>query len=114
MTRDDMLNLYEDVWRQCAMEGRSQFYAGDVIAGPNFGGCAYMALFMMRSISRSSELPMFSVHWTCPECKETAWYIAGVMIHLNNVHRWTWDMLAGKFRDTLARGEAAASGASTS
>mgnify|MGYP001593094502 FL=1 len=120
MTRDSILTAYEDLWRQAALEDRRQFF------GEMAGGVVRVSRGVARPVTCALLVPEHGpdhrstlaaqavgvrVRWRC-DCGYGAFDLAGVMIHLNNAHHWTWDMFAGKFRDALQRGEDDASGAS--
>lgn len=109
MTRDEILDKYEDVWRRAALSGRRQGRAPVGDSG-NLGGgdCAWTAdHFLADRLWDSTWLDC--AWWRCPECGEQKGELKRVMIHLNDAHEWTWDRFANKFRDVLAQGERLAS-----
>ena len=107
MTLNNILTEYEDVWRQAALEGRAQFYgkaAGgkeefEVVPGAT---CAY--LIASADLRERAEAAVLPQEWLCREDGYITTAIIVVLIHLNNAHHWTWDMLANKVRDALEQG----------
>ena len=100
MTLDEILTEYEGLWRQAALEGRDQYPAQD--GGGNYGGCAWEC---PHHLGRTELLHQHQgLDWTCPECRRRLHSFMDVLIHLNDNHHWTWDMLANKTRDVLQQG----------
>lgn len=101
MNLDEILDRYEDLWRGAALAGTRQ---GRAPAGQSSllqgGDCAWS---IGGNITWTEPLQR-PVQWHCPECGAPAAYAARVMMHLNDVHGWTWDTFANKFRDALSRG----------
>jgi len=99
---DEILTAYEDLWRGAALENRGQLNVS-VAAKGAWGGCAAL---LPHYVGREQLVAdaMQQLDWTCPEDGTSACFLGGVMIHMNNIHKWPWDRLANKFRDALAEG----------
>ena len=114
MTLDEILDGYEDLWRQAMMEDAKQFrgeagggsrYLTTDAPGP-FRGCAMLIPeHVVDAAHLVREVNWAEVDWRC-ECGFSSCTLGLVMVHLNNAHDWTWDMLAGKFRAALTQGMA--------
>ena len=68
-------------------------------SGP-WGSCAWIAPNYYGCPDLQSAAYREPVRWTC-ECGALHGTLANTMIHLNNDHKWTWDMFANKFRTTV-------------
>jgi len=110
-TIDEVITDYEDLWRQAALEDRRQFFTA--VAGGTWRSvrgthdpivCAFV--IAPCSLQDQTDIP---VAWICPEDGHTAPTLGCVMIHMNNAHHWTWDMLSNKFREALQEGLATSS-----
>jgi len=87
---DAILDGYEDAWREAALKGARRF-------DPH---CA----ITVRPLDLHNALWHIGDWLTCVECGSQCVHPAALMIHLFDVHGWTWDMFANKFRDALSRG----------
>ena len=99
MTLDEILTEYEGLWRQAALEGRTQF---PNFSGPTYGGCAWEV--PMHLGRPWLVLGTYLLTWACPECDERRYSFSEVLFHLNDTHRWDWLTLANKTRDVLQQG----------
>jgi hypothetical protein len=109
MTLDEILTEYEDQWRGAALTDRRQMRGGPWPEPGDEAQCA-------ASISLGSpigmalrSLPVGGGRY-CVECEALGvsfmlvFSVVDLMVHLNDKHRWTWDMFANKFRDALREG----------
>jgi len=92
---DAILSDYEELWRGAALSAAPRLRDG--------GQCAMTVADAYPRLFRPL-LDIPSPCWTCSECGQRKAYIVGAAIHLFDIHEWTWDMFANKFRDALAEG----------
>ena len=104
MTLDEILDQYEDLWRKAALENQAQLSVNEDHSRP-WGACAWLnpephgtglngsnALIHASNACHARWIGPAEVF---PVGHETT--LATLMIHANN-GRWSWDMLANKFR----------------
>ena len=108
---DAILSEYEELWRRAALLDLKQMNVAPFASGA-YGSCAWLHASNVRRYELQAAAGGMLFRWRCPlscGCGEVSRtyptrVLAEVMVHLNNVHRWTWDMFAGKFRDALEAG----------
>ena len=100
---DALVAEYEQLWRAAMLENRMQFWGGASLQrsdGSETPTCAWL-IAPHPLLDRAATLPLT---WRCPDCSRQTVSLADTLIHLNNLHLWTWDRFANKFRDTLKAG----------
>ena len=111
---DEIVSDYEYTWRKAALENRSQFlgspYSNTMHRrrndrhGTGLPTCAWLVNPSYGFIATNTHV----LPWCCTEeeCSDGSevYPLAGIMMHLNNAHCWTWDMFANKFRDAVQAG----------
>ena len=95
---DAILSEYEELWRRAALENAKQMNVDEKAPGP-WRACAWLAAAEFGRPELVHEAQFTRVPW-----RGKTVFLSGVMAHINNVDKWTWDMFAGKFRDALAEG----------
>lgn len=104
MELSEIISGYEDFWMRAALEDQKQMRPGKPLRGHgSYGACAWLN----PDQNGQWELAVTAGNWDCKwmcGCGYKLASVAAVMVHLNNVHDWTWDMFANKFRDALRQG----------
>jgi len=106
------MDSIRDIWRQAALADTLQFYGPVALSRPprslnrprrsedERAKCA-ISILPKALRPKPGALP-WTIEWLeCPECHEMLWAIANLMAHLNDVHKWSWDMFANKFPSVL-------------